>query len=92
MGVELNDRSKKWTVLNISGHPYKPLGGRLTAAASESTKVEVDTLLAARHEAKRARDFRTADEAQESLRRLGVEVDDFSFTWKFNEANAMGPQ
>ena len=50
---------------------------------------EVNALLKKRYEAKRARDFRGADAAQDELRAKGVEVDDFEYSWRYNEANAM---
>jgi cysteinyl-tRNA synthetase len=48
----------------------------------------VDQLLATRFHAKRSRNFDAADDAQESLRALGVEVDDQNYSWRFNEGNA----
>jgi cysteinyl-tRNA synthetase len=49
---------------------------------------QVDQLLATRFHAKRSRNFDAADDAQESLRALGVEVDDQNYSWRFNEGNA----
>lgn len=84
--VELNDKSRKWAWINpATGHPFMPLDGHLTAQllSDEVAQAEVNDLLKMRFNAKRTRDFRSADEAQNALRSRGVEVDDLNYRWRY---------
>jgi hypothetical protein len=91
LGVEVSDKSRKWAWVDpATGHPFVPLEGHLTAQllSDEGALADVHALLKRRFDAKRKRDFRGADEAQNMLRSQGVEVDDLNFRWRYKPAEA----
>jgi len=80
MGVDMDDRKRTW------GLAKAPNGGIEGYALEGNVPEGVDeenlkVIFAKRADAKRARDFETADELQAQLKEMGVFVDDRTKTW-----------
>lgn len=76
LGVDVDDRARSWYVLGAGGHGYERIGPYIDLDVER-----VDTLLLRRVQAKRSRDFTTADRLQDELRSMGVEVNDARREW-----------
>ena len=95
--VEVKDKSRTWVALTPHGHPHRPVKGRqspppdhplMNAGGEGGVLSRVESLLATRWKAKLEKQFFHADAAQDALRAIGVEVDDYNFSWRFNNPNA----
>jgi hypothetical protein len=89
-GVMVSDRGRVWVVLHPTGHPYMPRRveavtpeafARRGGKGKEGDRALIEELLLRIWEAKRVRDFKTADEARLELNGLGAAYFDDSFTW-----------
>lgn len=93
LGVEVNDGRKEW---RADGEPFKPRGflrvnGSGGAAEDEVDVVLVEELLARRLEAKRERDYETADAIKAQLQiEHHVAVNDGRRTWSVGTNRAGG--
>lgn len=76
--------------LNMHGHVYKEIGERMDASIVALPRDEVHHLLRERMQARRAGEFKRADEILHRLRDEGVFVDDKSNTWKADVLNEHG--
>jgi len=77
MGVYVNDKQRTWETAKAPNGGYT-----LTGAAPDGVDVDaVNAILAKRRDAKKAKDFASADEMQAELSAMGVWVDDKKRTW-----------
>ncbi len=83
LGVEVFDREKTWMA---SSDDYR----RDDDGSATVDEMKVNTMLAARMQAKKSRDFCTADAIRDQLRQMGVEVFDKERTWKAGQLSGRG--
>ena len=93
-GLQLDDRTKIWkTTDGRSG-----MIGQATSIAASATQAisdaEINQMIEAREEARRAKDYPTSDRMREEMRAKGISIDDKTKTWRCvdgRRGTIMGP-